>query len=298
MAWRTVYLEKQTKLWLSRNNLHFYHDEEELSIPIEDIDTLIIDNHGTSLTTNLIDSLANQEVSIIICDSSHLPSTIITPYAKHSRQAKISRDQLNMKLPMKKQLWQINITRKILNQAAVLKYFGLDNTELIKLSKLVKSGDTSNCEAVAARLYFDQLLSDSTRRQPTWCNSALDYGYSIVRSAIARSVASHGLISSLGIFHHNELNNFNLVDDLIECYRPFVDLFVMELFYQKLFNDETEYFLSKDDRYKLIQVINEAVSIRNLKYSIKNSTDIVVESFIASFQAENIELFELPKLIS
>ena len=71
----------------------------------------------------------------------------------------------------------------------------------------------------------------------------------------------------------------------------------MKLFYQKLFSDETEYFLSKDDRYKLIQVINETVSIRNLKYSIKNSIDIIVESFIVSFQTENIELFELPKLI-
>ena len=72
----------------------------------------------------------------------------------------------------------------------------------------------------------------------------------------------------------------------------------MKLFYQKIFSDETEYFLSKDDRYKLIQVIDEPILIRNLKYSIKNSIDIIVESFIASFQTENIELFEPPKLIS
>ena len=295
MAWRTVYLEQQTKLWLSRNNLCFYHDEAELSIPIEDIDTLIIDNHGTKITTNLIDALANQDVAIIVCDSSHLPSTVILPYAKHSRQAKISSDQLNMRQPIRKQLWQKNIIQKIINQAEVLKRFNLEPSELIRLSGLVKSGDTSNCEAIAARIYFNQFLSDSTRRQPTWYNSALDYGYSIVRSCIARSVASHGLIASLGIFHHNELNNFNLVDDLIECYRPFVDFYVLKTVRLRHIGEESDENLTKDDRVLLAQVINENIRIRNLSYSIKHSIDITVESFIAAFQKEDINLFELPE---
>lgn len=295
MAWRTVYLEQQTKLWLSRNNLCFSHDEAELSVPIEDIDTLVIDNHGTKITTNLIDSLANQDVAIIICDSVHLPSTVILPYAKHSRQAKISSDQLKMRQPIRKQLWQKNIIQKILNQAEVLKKFNLEPSELIRLSKLVKSGDTSNCEALAARIYFNQLLSDSTRRQPTWYNSALDYGYSIVRSCIARSVASHGLIASLGIFHHNELNNFNLVDDLIECYRPFVDLYVLKTVRLRHIGEGADENLTKDDRVLLTQVVNENVRIRNLSYSIKHSVDITVESFIAAFQNEDFSLFELPE---
>ena len=286
MAWRTVYLEQQTKLWLSRNNLCFYHDESELSIPIEDIDTLVIDNHGTKFTTNLIDSLANQ---------SHLPSTIILPYAKHSRQAKISSDQLNMRQPVRKQLWQKNIVQKILNQAEVLKRFNLKYLELIKLSGLVKSGDTSNCEALAARIYFNQLLSDSTRRQPTWYNSALNYGYSIVRSCIARSIVSHGLIASLGIFHHNELNNFNLVDDLIECYRPFVDFYVLRTVRLRHIGEESDENLSREDRVLLTQVINESVKIRNLSYTIKHGVDITVESFIAAFQNEDIGLFEVPE---
>ena len=295
MAWRTVYIEQQTKLWLSRNSLCFYHNESELTVPIEDIDTLVIDNHGTKVTTNLIDSLTNQDVAVIICGSSHLPSTVILPYAKHSRQAKISSDQLKMRQPIRKQLWQKNIIQKILNQAEVLKKFSLEYSELIRLSGLVKSGDTSNCEALAARIYFNQLLSDSTRRQPTWYNSALDYGYSIVRSCIARSVASHGLIASLGIFHHNELNNFNLVDDLIECYRPFVDFYVLKTVRLRHISEESDENLSKEDRVLLAQVINENVRIRNLSYSIKHSIDITVESFIAAFQNEDISLFELPE---
>lgn len=295
MAWRTVYLEQQTKLWLSRNNLCFYHDESELTIPIEDIDTLVIDNHGTKITTNLINSLANQDVAVIICDQSHLPSTVILPYAKHSRQAKISSGQLNMRQPIRKQLWQKNIIQKILSQAEVLKKFNLEYSELIRLSGLVKSGDTSNCEALAARIYFNQLLSDSTRRQPTWYNSALDYGYSIMRSCIARSVVSHGLIASLGIFHHNELNNFNLVDDLIECYRPFVDFYVLRTVCLHYTGEEFDENLSKEDRVLLTQVINENVRIRNLSYSIKHSVDITVESFIATFLNEDIGLFELPE---
>ena len=217
------------------------------------------------------------------------------PYAKHSRQAKISSDQLKMRQPIRKQLWQKNIIQKILNQAEVLKRFNLEYLELNKLSGLVKSGDTSNCEAVAARIYFNQLLSDSTRRQPTWYNSALDYGYSIVRSCIARSVASHGLIASLGIFHHNELNNFNLVDDLIECYRPFVDLYVLKTVRLRHIGEEADENLTKDDRVLLTQVVNENVRIRNLSYSIKHSVDITVESFIAAFQNEDFSLFELPE---
>jgi CRISPR-associated protein Cas1 len=58
------------------------------------------------------------------------------------------------------------------------------------------------------------------RRAP---NAHLNYGYIILRSALVRSVIAAGLVPSLGVGHINARNNFCLVDDLVEPFRPLVD---------------------------------------------------------------------------
>ena len=224
MAWRVVAIENPARLSLRDNKLVIKQDEE-VALPLEDIDTLIIDNREIVITANILVALSHLGVNTIICDEKHLPATIILPHGQASRGSKNARLQLHMGEALRKQLWRKNIMQKIKNQAAVLREFGIDATaaKLEKMAITVRSGDAGNNEATAARLYFDALLGDATRRKPLWHNSALNYGYAIVRSSIARAVAARGLVTELGINHHSELNQYNLVDDLIESFRPLVD---------------------------------------------------------------------------
>lgn len=293
MAWRTVLIENPAKLYLSKNQLIIKQDHL-ISLPIEDIDTLIIDSYGTTLTSNLIDSLSANKVNVIIYDAKHHPSSLVLSYAQASRGAKIARAQIAMSEPFRKQLWQINIKQKITNQANVLEKFFGDDSGLRELARTVRSDDAGNHEALAARIYFSKLLEDATRRQPTWCNSALNYSYAIVRGSLARSVASHGLIASVGINHHSELNQFNLVDDLIECFRPIVDDFILSNF-PLMQTDETPRHLRPEDRHILIDINNQYGIILDKRYKIKDMTNVTVESFIKAILNKNATELILPQ---
>ena len=195
MAWRVVAIENPARLSLRDNQLVIAQDVEA-TLPIEDIDTLVLDSYGITMTANLLTALATKSTTTVICDEKHLPASVLLSYSQHSRQAKVSRQQLAMSQPLKKQLWQRVVEQKIVNQADVLRMVGLDDMSIRKHASDVKSGDTSNRESIAARIYFDQLLDDATRRKPIWHNAALNYGYAMVRSHIARHIAARGLVAS------------------------------------------------------------------------------------------------------
>jgi len=295
MAWRVICIENPASLSLKDNKLVIKQDEEAL-IPIEDINSLVLDSYGISISANLLTSLASYKVAVTICDGNHLPASTLLPYSQHSRQSKVSRDQLAMSEPLKKQIWAKNITQKITNQCDVMKKFEHDIDQLESLAKNVKSGDSTNRESIAARLYFSALLDDATRRKPIWHNSALNYGYAIVRSAIARSVAARGLIASQGIFHHSELNGFNLVDDLIETFRPAVDEYILSKIAINHIGADDER-LNKNDRELIVDIMNQYVILNNKRYSIKHATDAVVESFVQVIKTGSVADLILPNII-
>ena len=161
----------------------------------------------------------------------------------------------------------------------------------------VKSGDTSNRESIAARIYFDQLLDDATRRKPIWHNAALNYGYAMVRSHIARHIAARGLVASQGIFHHNELNSFNLADDLIEPYRAAVDLYILEKV-APLHVGDRDTSLTKHDRQLIIDILNYCVIINGKKFTVKHAIERTVESFIECIEVKEARKLLLPKIAS
>ncbi|EFM44522.1 hypothetical protein HMPREF0277_0437 [Corynebacterium accolens ATCC 49726] len=103
--------------------------------------------------------------------------------------------------------------------------------DLVKLSRTVKSGDPENREAQAARKYWSYLSHDQAFSRlpgagdPGW-NSALDYGYTLLRGYGIRAIVGAGLSGTLGVFHHGRGNNWALVDDLMEPFRPMVDQIV------------------------------------------------------------------------
>ncbi|PID33531.1 subtype II CRISPR-associated endonuclease Cas1 [Candidatus Saccharibacteria bacterium] len=294
MAWRVIGIQSPARLSLRDKQLVIAQDDE-VSLPIEDIDALVIDSYGVTTTANLLTELAIKATTVVICDQKHLPASVLLPYSQHSRQAKVSRQQLAMSQPLKKQMWQKIVHTKINNQADVLNYFGLDDKQLRQYAKDVKSNDSTNRESLAARIYFSQLLDDATRRKPMWHNSALNYGYAMVRSHIARHIAARGLITSQGIFHHSELNGFNLVDDLIEPYRAIVDKYVIELIAPShIGSDDSS--LNKEDRKILVDILNYPVIINNKKFTIKHAINITVESFIDSIYKTEASRLLLPKI--
>ena len=294
MAWRVVAIENPARLSLRDNQLVIAQDVEA-TLPIEDLDTLVLDSYGITTTANLLTALATKSTTTVICDEKHLPASVLLPYSQHSRQAKVSRQQLAMSQPLKKQLWQHVVEQKIVNQADVLRMVGLDDMSIRKHASDVKSGDTSNRESIAARIYFDQLLDDATRRKPIWHNAALNYGYAIVRSHIARHIAARGLVASQGIFHHNELNSFNLADDLIEPYRAAVDLYVLEKV-APLHVGDRDASLTKHDRQLIIDILNYYVIIQNKRFTLKHAVEKTVESFIESMGAKEASKLLLPKI--
>lgn len=281
-GWRTIAIENPAHLSLEQSSLAIRQEDAKIKIPIEDISCIVIDNYAVTVSANLLGELSNCNVSVIICDNKHTPSTIILPLSQHSRQAKISQQHVNMPSPLRKNLWQSIVKQKIINQAYVLSYFnhGTKAGQLIKLATEVRSGDTTNRESIAARIYFEALLEDATRRQPTWHNAALNYCYAIIRSVVARNIASRGLIPSLGLFHHNELNSFNLADDLIEPYRAIADLYVLSTMSHHRADSSSDNKLSGNDRHIALDILNNYVIIKNKQFALRDAVDLTVESLV------------------
>ena len=294
MAWRVIGISNPAQLSLKDHQLVIKQDEA-VNLPIEDIDALIIDGYGVTLTANLTTELATSGTTVVICDEKHLPASVLLPYSQHSRQAKVSRQQLAIGQALKKQLWRAIVTQKILNQAKVLEIFDYNAEPLEKLAGEVRSGDSDNRESIAARLYFSELLDDATRRKPTWYNAALNYGYAMVRSHIARHIAARGLIASQGIFHRSGLNSFNLADDLIEPYRAAVDQYIIT-HVAPLHIGDPDTSLTKEDRQRIVDILNFSVIIQGKKHTVKNAVELTVESFVQAIEADEVRPLKLPQI--
>ncbi len=296
MAWRIIGIENSAQL-SSKDNQLIIKQEKEVSVPIEDIDSLILDSYGITTTANLLTQLSNAGTTVVICDEKHLPASVLLPYSQHSRQAKVSRQQLAISQPLRKQLWQKIVIQKIINQADTLKKLGLADSQVRKLAGEVRSEDSTNRESLAARIYFSILLDDTTRRKPLWYNAALNYGYALVRSAIARHIAARGLIASQGIFHHSELNSFNLADDIIEPFRAAVDEYVVgQIAPFHISNPDSS--LTLEDKRRIIDILNYHVKIEGKRFTIKYAVERTVESFVQAIEANNSRHLKLPEVSS
>ena len=294
MAWQVIGISNPAQLSVKDHQL-VIKQNETIKLPIEDIDALILDSYGLTLTSNLITELSSSGTTVVICDEKHLPSSVILPYSQHSRGAKVSRQQISMSQPLKKQIWREIVSQKIANQANVLQKNNFNPEPLYKLARDVKSGDKDNRESIAARIYFAHLLDDATRRKPTWHNSALNYGYALVRSHLARHIAARGLIASQGIFHRSELNSFNLADDLIEPYRAAIDDYILTFVAPAHLNDE-DFALTKEDRQLILDILNFYVIMEGRKVPIRFAVERTVESFIQTINSTEVSDLKLPSI--
>ena len=230
----------QPGYWLSKSRGFLEvqsNDENQVNgkIPLDDILSVIISTPGCSLSTVLIDHLSRNNIPITICGANYLPTTLILPIEGYGRQFQVMRSQTDLSEPRRKRAWQTIVRSKIQNQADLLDFAGKNSMRLKRLISNVKSGDTDNCEAQAARIYWQSLFGEDFRRDRTAAdlNTPLNYIYTVIRACIARGISSAGLHPTFSIHHKNPQNAFNLADDLVEPYRPIADCFIWKKYFNK-----------------------------------------------------------------
>lgn len=293
MGFRNIKIDSHVKLSIKNQQLYIEADILR-QIPLEDINCIIIENQTVTVSAYLLQKMADMGITVYVCDEKHLPNAVLLPMVRHSRHFKILKYQIEAGKPLQKRLWQQIVVRKIRNQALCLSYLDLDGSEeLMKMCKEVQSGDRTHVEAKAAAFYFKSLYGlGFSRGNDHVINSALNYGYAIVRGLIARSIVCYGLEPSIGVFHHSELNNFNLADDMIEPFRPLVDLYVA----QNYDIAEIDSDLTPERKRGIFGIINYDMDMKGEKRIISNCIDMLVASYSGALQGKRSDL-ELPELM-
>jgi CRISPR-associated protein Cas1 len=280
MNFRLVYITSGCKLFFKNNNLVVNNKNGKTEVPLSDISVVLIENLESNITTKLLSNLTQNKITTIICDEHHLPNGILLPYNGKIRMLESYKYQSNVTNDFKHSLWDKIIKNKIYNQAMMLQYSGCNNIkEILNLQIKVIDGDKYNIESQVAQTYWKMIFKDNfhyfTRNMDDIRNSSLNYGYAILRSIIANNLTCKGFILYDGIHHRSELNQFNLADDIIESFRPFVDLLVYEIFENEgCFKEQLDSELKK----RLLNIVDMEVYINNKKFTLINSIDKYCDS--------------------
>jgi CRISPR-associated protein Cas1 len=291
VVWRSVMISRPAKLRREHHSLAI-EQEETAFVPFEDIAVIVLNHREITLTHPVLSACAEYGIGLYATGHNHQPAGVFLPFLPHSRTTRMMRKQLSIARPTAKQAWAGIIRRKIENQATCLRLCGRDGVDRLEsYARRVRSGDPDNLEAQAAAFYFTQLFGkDFQRADERWTNAALDYGYAVLRGAIARGLVAHGLHPTVGLFHDSEQNAFNLADDVIEPFRPLVDLHVAKR------PATTEGELIPADKSALVSLLNVDVGMPQGRMSLLSAIEYAVESLVRLYEGDDREL-ELPVLI-
>ncbi len=280
MSWRVVAITKRCKLDLRLNYL-VVRGDETLRIHLSEISTLIIETTTVSITTALLCELTKRKIKVIFCDEKHNPSSELVPYyGSHDTSDKV-RVQVKWTEAIKVEIWTEIIKEKIKNQAILLERLEKSEAKLLrKYIYEVKLNDETNREGHAAKVYFNSLFGMAFgRNEENYINSSLNYGYSIILSAVNREIVSLGYITQLGLFHDNMFNQFNLSCDLMEPFRPIVD--------ELVYNMQPKKF-DIDEKIILMDALNKEVIIDNKKQYVNNAIKIYCKSVLDALDSNDI----------
>ena len=236
-------------------------DLPKATLPIEDLGVVIVDDTRATYTQSVFLSLLEAGATVLVTGRDHLPAGMMLPLDAHHVQTERHRAQVETSEPVRKRAWQAIVRAKIVQQAAVLSHFTGSHGGLVPMARRVRSGDPDNLEAQAAQRYWPRLFGKTFRRdrEAEGVNALLNYGYAVVRAAVARAVVAAGLIPSLGVHHRHRNNPFCLADDLLEPYRPYVDWRVRQMAGD---DAETAPDLSeRETRAELLSLLNETVHV-------------------------------------
>jgi CRISPR-associated protein Cas1 len=262
------------------------------SIPCEDIGVLLVDNQATNYTHCVFTELLKCGAAVVLCDSSHLPAGMLLPIEANTIQTERYAKQINAKEPLKKKLWQQIVRAKIRHQAKLIKDETQTYKALTALISQVRSGDPSNVEARASKLFWRAYIQgmefrrDAEGKPP---NNLLNYGYMVMRAAVARAICSAGLLPSVGLHHRNKYNAFCLADDLVEPFRGFVEAKVREI----IQSGEDYEELTQAIKARLLEVLYEEVEISDYKGPLMVGLHRTAASLQRCFAGEQKEI-DLP----
>ena len=260
MLKKSILLENKASLSTKNLQLVIKTETRESTIPIEDIGFLVIDHPEIYLSIPAMNLMIENNTSVIICNTNHLPNGMFLNLNSHHIQQEIFKNQINASVPLKKQLWQQTVIDKITNQGILLQKITSKNNNFEFLASKVLSGDSSNMEGVAASFYWKVFFEQKFKRERfgDYPNNFLNYGYAILRAATARALSGSGLLNTLGIHHKSKYNAFALADDIMEPFRPVVDEKVAEIM-----QNYTEQELNTQIKAELLQILTRTVYFKD-----------------------------------
>jgi CRISPR-associated protein Cas1 len=303
MGWKVIHLTKPCKIKVKDENLLLTFldsdKEESIKVTINDIDFILFDNTQFSITGKAIELLSKNGIATLFIDEEFHPSSILVPYHTHTLLTEMANIQISISQEFKAQAWQNIIKSKISNQSATLKYWNKKEfIELELLSQNVQLFDSNNDEAQAARMYWKSLFTNKTFRREQGSediiNSMLNYAYAILRATMARSLSTSGFLPVFGIWHQNRYNAFNLVDDLIEPFRAFCDLYVKLLLNTKYSQSLYLTIPIKRDLVKLLTF--ECVNINKGTSNLSKAIEVFVKQYKRAVMADDISLIVYPSI--
>ena len=291
MAFRCIIIENPAHISV-RNRQLVVRTDAEHPVAMEDISALLLESRQSTITTAALSQLGQCGCAVFTCDEKHMPCAVLTPFQQHTRSLSVLRNQLDASEPRKNQLWRDIVREKIRNQAVCLQLAGFPEkaAPLSDLAEQVRSGDTGNVEAVAAQYFFPALFGPAfTRGEDCGWNAGLNYGYAILRGCTARALAVYGFLPAFGLHHRSTLNPFNLADDLMEPFRPLVDLLVFQ-------NMGTDDELTPVRKRTLFNCLNLDILSGGQRHSVNYAIEREVQSLGGALQDRNAALL-LPQLL-
>lgn len=291
MALRTLEIKGPAELHVRAGQLTVGKEDHTFSIPLEDISTIICFGAGIRISTMAMAQVCARKITMLLMDETYSPAGIVTSYEANSRQAIIMKQQVEMDPELKEQIWRSIVIKKITNQAGLLDIIGAAGSDRLR-AKLpeAENGDPDKAESTAAKAYFQCYKPGMNRRKESPLNSQLNYGYAIVRNTIIRALIAAGMQTAFGLHHSNQFNAYNLADDLMEPFRPMVDMAAH-------YHPAKNVLLTRDERKRLLEVLYGACLIKGRKVSVINAIDTVTAGFRRCLESGNICHLCLPDIL-
>lgn len=286
MKFRIIYVTKCDKLSLHLENLVLTRGEEKLSVPLIDINAVVLEDNHTLFSVQLFAKLAENNILLVLCDEKHLPAAQLIPLHNYNRQTKAILKQIDWDQDKKEKMWQKIVQSKIHNQKTncILQGVKQKDIEIIDKFKFsVENNDKTNREGLSAKKYFTSIFGNSfNRNNEDLINTALNYGYTILMSAMARTISSKGLMLPIGIHHKSEYNHYSLACDLMEPFRAFFDYCIIDLI-------KTHKDFDTSFKAEICNILNYKVLINDKNYTISDAIELFIEEFVRYMNSSDSE---------
>jgi len=296
-AWKTIRITKPCTLRIDNGNLVVEDNEHRFKFSLDDVDSIIFEGDRFMLSAKVLAALSKHKVATLFCDEFYMPSAILHPYHQSSLATRTLKAQLAVTKEFADRLWQQIVMAKIGLQRDVLQTLDKQMQKLDIYLTQVRAADAYGAEAKSARYYWSQLFDNLIREQESLDvrNQALNYAYALIRSLITRDLSAAGFLPAIGLWHDNKYNAFNLSDDLMEPFRPIVDIGV----YRLLEVHAKEEILTPQMKKELINLLDIVyVEYEKGLSSLRSVSKLYVQLFKRSVERSDVSLLTYPKFNS